>query len=938
LGRIDNQVKIRGHRIELGEIETVLAQHATIQQAVVLAREDSEDRRLVAYVVAAPGSAPSVNELRGFVQQKLPEYMVPSAFMFLDFLPITPNGKLDRKALPAPDHSRPELDDSFVAPTTPAEEILANIWAEVLKIDKVGIHDNFFHLGGHSLLATQVISRIRDIFKLELPLRSLFEAPTIAGIAERIDSTREGIPQIRAIPILSESTGKEYPASFSQERFWFLEQFHPNNPAYKVTYTFQLIGPLNIAALEQSLAGIVQRHESLRTTFHESHGPLFQRISEQWSFRLNIIDEQQVKSVGFQANVETLLEEESRRPFDLSTDLLLRAILLRLTDCEHILSISTHHIAWDHWSIGLFFRELSTLYHAFAAARPSPLAEPPIQYRHFALWQRKIFQGAGFDDCLAYWKEQLANIPATLNLPTDHSRRPLHNRRGGRQNLMLSKELKSSLDSLSKKTSVTSFMTFLAAFQTLLHRMTSEDDIVVGTPVAGRDRSETEGLIGLFLNSLAMRTNFSGDPSFLDLLARVREVALGAYDHQELPFEKLVEELQPERNLTITPVFQVFINMYNFREGNLQLDGLTVNPVRNPVEAAPQFDLAFYIRERDDGTHLSFAYDAELFNASTIERMLGHFQTLLEGIIANPERRISELPLLTATEKRQLLVEWNDTKADYPKDQCIHQLFEAQVEKSPDTVAVVFEDQQLTYRELNSRANRLAHYLQTLGVGPEMLVGFCLERSIEMIVGLLAILKAGGAYVPLDPDYPRERLDFMLEEAQVRVLVTQQQFLSSINHPCIVCLDSVWHKIATQNADNPQSDVSTANLAYVIYTSGSTGKPKGVMIQHGSVVNVLASMAREPGLSETDIFLAVTTPSFDIAGLEIYLPLTVGARLVLARREVAFDGVRLAKQLSDCGATVMQATPVTWRILLAGGWEGGRELKILCGGEALSED
>jgi amino acid adenylation domain-containing protein len=938
LGRIDNQVKIRGHRIELGEIETMLGQHSAIQQSVVLAREDCPgDRRLVAYAVASAGANPSPQDLRGFLQHKLPDYMVPSAFVFLKSLPLTPNGKLERKSLPAPDHRRPELVDAFAAPTTPVEELLANIWADVLNLDKVGVHDNFFELGGHSLLATQVISRIRDCFKLELPLRSLFETPTIAGIAERIDSTRGGKAQIRTMPIFSESTLNEYPVSFSQERFWFLEQFQPNNPAYKVTYAFQLVGPLNIAALEQSITEIVRRHESLRTTFHESRGALFQRICEQWSFHLNVINEQQDKSVDLQTNVQKLLEQECRRPFDLSTNLLLRASLLRLRYCEHILLISSHHLAWDHWSIGLFFRELSALYHAFTAGKPSPLAELPIQYKHYALWQRKILQGKEFEHYLAYWKKQLANAPASMNLPTDHPRQPLDHRRGGRQTLMLSKDLKSSLDSLSKKTGATSFMVFLAAFQTLLHRMTGDEDIVVGTPVAGRDRSETEGLIGLFLNSLAIRTNLSGDPSFLDLLARVRKVALEAYDHQELPFEKLVEELQPERNLASTPIFQVFINMYNFKEGNFQLDGLSVSSVMTPIEPAPQFDLAFYIREHDYGTRLSFVYDSDLFEAATIERTLGHFQTLIEGIIANPEQRISELPLLTEAEKQQLLVEWNDTNRGYPKDKCIHELFEAQVEKTPDAIAVVFEKQQLTYRELNTRANQLAHYLKKHGVGPEVLVGICIERSIEMIVGLLAILKAGGVYLPLDPDYPKERLSFMLEDAQVRVVLTQQQFLSSINHQRVVCLDSDLHKITTQSTNNPQSNVTADNLAYVIYTSGSTGKPKGVMIQHGSVVNFLDSMAREPGLSETDTLLAVTTLSFDIAGLEIYLPITVGARVVLACRAVAADGLRLAKQLSDCGATVMQATPATWRMLLANGWQGSRELKILCGGEALSE-
>ena len=683
LGRTDHQVKIRGYRIELGEIEAVLAQHPTIKESVVLAREDTAgDQRLVAYVVGAGGSQPSAHDLRRFLQQKLPEYMVPSAFIFLESLPLTPSGKLDRKALPAPDQTRPELEETYSPPRTPVEESLAQIWCDVLKLDQVGVHDNFFDLGGHSLTATQLISRIRDTFKLDLPLRNLFEAPTVGEFAARIGSAHERKVQSRSLSILPEPLNQEYLMSFSQERFWFLERLEPNNSAYKIDFELNLTGSLDIEALEKSLAEIARRHESLRTTCHESHGVPVQIVSEQWSFRLNVIDVIQVVAADLETEVRRLLEKEYRRPFNLSTDLLLRGTLLRLSGSEHLLLISSHHVAWDHWSIAVFFRELSVLYQAFAAGKPSPLVELPIQYKHYALWQRENVQGAEFDNQLAYWKRQLADIPSRLDLPADHPRKPLSARRGGRQALVLPKELSSALRFLGKEANVTLFMIFLAAYQTLLHRITGEDDIVVGTPVAGRDRYETEGLIGLFLNSLAMRANFSSNPSFLELLARVREVALEAYEHQDLPFEKLVEELQPARDLTTTPIFQVFINMYNFKEDELNLEGLTVQPLKRRADA-PQFDLELYIREHPDGTHLSFVYDSELFEAKTIERMLGHFRILLEGIVANPDQRISELPLLSDAEKQQLLVEWNDTHKDYPRDKCIHELFEARSSRPP---------------------------------------------------------------------------------------------------------------------------------------------------------------------------------------------------------------------------------------------------------------
>ncbi|MGZ8498342.1 MAG: amino acid adenylation domain-containing protein [Candidatus Binatia bacterium] len=939
-GRIDDQVKIRGYRIELGEIEAVLAQHPAIQQAVVLAREDNPgDRRLVAYTVAVAGSAPSAHDLRSFLQLKLPDNMVPSAYIFLDSLPLTPNGKLDRKVLPAPDHSRADLDDAFAVPTTPVEEILATIWAEILKLDKVGIHDNFFHLGGHSLIATQVVSRINKAFQIDFPLRRLFESPTIASLADSVQASMGIKNDSRSFqPNLPVPRSNATPLSFAQERLWFLECLDPGNATYKIPAAFRLAGDLNLNALEQSLNEVVRRHEALRTVFAAVNGNPVQKILRSLVFSLTPIDLSELPAHEREPALQSLLEEEALQPFDLSRGPLIRSRLWRLAPHDHVLALNLHHIVSDGWSMGVLCRELSTLYQAYGSGKPSPLSELPIQYADYALWQRDSLQSENLDKQLSYWRKQLDGL-STLQLPTDHPRPALQTYRGWSHSIELSTQLTAAIEGLVQREGVTLFITLLAAFQTLLCRYCGQQDIAVGTPVAGRTRQETDGLIGLFVNTLVLRTDLSNNPTFKELLAQVSETTLEAYTHQDLPFEKLVEELHPERNPSISPLFQVMFAFQNAGDPSLELEGLSAVPIRSSSNIA-KFDLSLTISDRQGSLGASLNYNNDLFDAATIERMLGHFQVLLEGIVANPDQPISEIPLLTEAEKHQIIVEWNDTKTDYPNEQCIHELFEAQVDKTPDAIALAFEDQQISYRELNNRSNQLAHYLQKLGVGPDVLVGICVERSIEMIVGLLGILKAGGAYLPIDPDLPRERIDFMLEDSRAAFLLTQAQIgkLVPTFAGARIIIDQDWQEIARESITNVGEQLDPDNLAYVIYTSGSTGKPKGVMIQHSSVVNFLASMARQPGLSETDILLAVTTFCFDIAGLEIYLPLTVGARVVLARRDVASDGLRLAQLLSDCGATAMQATPATWRMLLAGGWQGNRELKILCGGEALADD
>jgi amino acid adenylation domain-containing protein len=935
-GRKDFRVKIRGYGVELAEIEKALGRHPAIKEAIVLApRIESREARLVAYFTCYGQPAPSVSELRSYVKEKLPDYMVPSAFVRLDTLPLTSNGKVNRRMLPEPGSSRPELDNPFVAPATLVEEKLATIWAEVLSLDQVGIHDNFFDLGGHSLAATRVVSQVIKKFHLEIPIQYFFQTPTVAGLANYIEKAPPSDYSTSDVSVKSISRDGQLPLSFSQERLWFLDQLEPGGYTYNLLAAYHLKGDLNINALERSINEIIARHEVLRTVFKSVGGQPEQIILPSMAISIPLLDLRGVVSEGErQSEVRRLSREEAQRPFDLARGPLLRISLLRLTDNEYILFRAMHHIIIDGWSGGVLFRELAQFYEAFSNNRPSLHPNLPVQYADFAAWQRQWLQGDVLETHLSYWNKILENSP-TLQLPTDRPRPAIQTSHGAHQSFVLSDTVSAQLHNLSQRHGVTLFMTLLAGFQTLLCRYTGQTDIVIGSPVAGRNRGDLESLIGFFLNMLALRIDLSGNPTFRELLTRTREVCLGALAHQDLPFEKLIEEMHAKRDLSRHPLFQVTFGFRNTPRFSIQLAGLKAEEFEVDSEIA-RFDLNLFMEE-ESGLRGYVNYNTDLFNIDTIQRLITHFKNLLKSIVTNPGQRISDLSILSETEQHQVLIEWNDTQREYPRTKCIHQLFEKQAEKSPDAVALVFEDQRLTYRELNQRANQLAHYLRKLGVRPEATVGICLERSLEMVVGLLGILKAGGAYVPLDPEYPKERFAFVLDDAQFSLILTQPkllpQFVDFNVH--VLCLDKDWEKIAQENSANPENLVIAENLAYIIYTSGSAGQPKGVQIQHRSVVNLLSSMAQQPGLTDQDTLLAVTTLSFDIAGLELYLPLTVGAQTILVSREVASDGRRLAATLSGSGVTVMQATPTTWGMLLNSGWQDSTHLKALCGGEAL---
>src|SRR5579883_824152 len=718
-----------------------------------------------------------------------------------------------------------------------------------------------------------------------------------------------------------------FPLSFAQQRLWFIDQLIPDNTIYNVPTVIRLTGSLKIAALERTLKEIVRRHETLRTTFKVLNGQPLQAIACSQTIPLNVLNLQTLPVDEREAEAKRILAAEIERPFDLSTGPLLRVMLLVLSARESILVLNMHHIICDDWSIGVLIQELGILYAAFAHNKPSPLPELPVQYADFTHWQREWLQATDVNGVsplqtqLTYWRQQLKDI-AMLHLPTDRPRSQIQNYQGATEFLEIPQTLTNALQALSQQESATLFMTLPAAFQTLLYRYTYQADIAVGSPIANRNRSEIEGLIGFFVNSLVLRTNLSGNPTFRELLRRVRAVTLGAYGHQDLPFERLVEELQPERNLGYHPLFQVVFAFQNAPMPALTLPGLIPSFINIDFKKT-RFDLELYLWRASedfrslwgtnwnssDGIRGVIVYNTDLFDKTTITRMIEHFQTLLSGIVENPNEHISQLPLLSAQELNRILVEWNHNHVDYPQDKCIHQLFENQVEKNPDSTAISFENQQITYRELNNYSNKLAHHLQRVGVTSEVLVGICIEQSVEFIVGLLGILKAGGTYVPLDPRYPQERLKFILKDAQVSILIIQEKFIKHFEkflHP-IICLDEMKEILAQESEENLKSSVISANLAYVIYTSGSTGKPKGVSVSHKAVIRLVCNTNYITLESHDKIAQAANT-SFDAVTFEIWGALLNGAQLVGINKDIALSPHEFAFQLQQKSITVLFLT------------------------------
>lgn len=704
--------------------------------------------------------------------------------------------------------------------------------------------------------------------------------------------------------------------SYAQQRMWLLDRLDPRNPAYNITRAIRMRGSLSQVALQESLRGIVTRHESLRTTFTESEGEPIPVAAAACSLELPTLDLNDVAEEERESKALRLARDEAQQPFDLARGPLLRAKLLRLRTDEHILILTMHHIITDAWSMSILFEEIGRLYEAFVAGLPSPLPDLPIQYRDFAHWQRKSLPGEVLDRRLAYWQHQLAGVDPVLALPTDRNRPVVPTAHGAIQKRVFSDALRDRLKAVGRESNATLFMTLLAAFQTLLFRYTSREDIVIGSPTAGRPEVEFESLIGFFVNTLAIRTNLSGNPTFRELLGRVREVTLEAYDHQEVPFEKIIEALQIQRSLSYSPLFQVMFILQNAPKQHLKLPGLALDELEFDSGTA-KFDLTVDMAEVDDGLSCVCEYNTDLFESATIIRMLGHFQSLLEGIVSDPGQRLLALPLMREFEQHQLLLEWNETAVVYPHEACIHELFAAQAERTPETVALICRDRSITYAELNSRANQLAHYLRGRGVGQGVLVGICVERSIEAVLGLLGILKAGGAYVAMDPAYPSQRLAFMLGDSQASILLTMQQLRHCVPGYIgeIICLDTDWAVISSESTANPDSGVHSDDLAYVIYTSGSTGTPKGVLSPHRASVNRFSWMWHQWRFHSEEVCCQKTTLNFVDSVWEIFGPLLQGVRNVIIPDEVLEDPERLVDTLAVHRVTRIVLVPSLLRFL-----------------------
>ncbi|HKU72444.1 MAG TPA: amino acid adenylation domain-containing protein [Pyrinomonadaceae bacterium] len=760
----------------------------------------------------------------------------------------------------------------------------------------------------------------------------------LALLAQKLKAASADRPKLR-IPRRSVA-GSAAPLTFAQQRLWFLAQLEPGSTAYNMNLAVRVTGPLDLEALEQSLNEVVRRHEALRTSFAASDGKPIQVIAPELHVTLRVVDNTTVAEDLQDAEIERRAIEQARQPFDLSEAPLFRMSLVRLAEAEHVVLFTIHHIISDIWSLSLLTLEMAKLYEAFRDNNSSPLPLLPIQYADFAVWQREQLQGDFLEAELNYWRQQLAGAPFVLDLPTDRPRLVVPNLRGATESFQLDEALTEALIQLSKRENVTLFMTLLAAFQTLLYRYTRQQDILVGTPIAGRDRIETEKLIGFFADTLVLRTRISGDPTFLELLGRVREVALGAYSHQDLPFEKLVEALQPERDLARNPIFQVLFALHNTPVQTLQLPGLVWTPLKLNIPKA-RFDLALDLSETASGIAGACQYNADLFDAATITGLLSHYRTLLESIVVNPKERVSHLPLLTDSERRKMLLEWNSPPRKHPNDLCLHELFERQAELNPGATAVVYENVRLTYEELNRRANQLAHYLRANGVGPEVLVGISIERGVEMLIGLLGILKAGGAYVPLDPAYPKDRLDFMLRDAGVPLLLTMKhlrRLLPENDEVRTICLDEDWPEVGHESEENPQIQMSSRNLAYVIYTSGSTGRPKGVQVEHESVVSLFAATQPWFDFSVNDTWTVSHSYAFDFSVWEIWGCLLHGGRLVIVPLNVNQSPDAFRELLRSEKVTILNQTPSAIRQLFPGDAEDLALRLIICGGEALPRE
>jgi len=909
LGRADDQVKLRGYRIELGEIEAALGSHPAIREAAVIVRHDGGVPRLVGYVTCTD-PAPTIAMIKDHLRARLPDYMIPAAIVVLPAIPLSPNGKVDRKALPRPDDDHSE----YVAPNTAIEAQVAAVWAAVLGIERISVTESFFEAGGHSLLATQVVSRLRAVLAIELPVRALFDAPTIRDLAAKIATISP--TEDRAIPRVDRAGA--LPLSFAQQRLWFLAQLDASiSVTYHIPMAMHLHGPLDIPVWQRSLDTLWARHEALRTVFVSTEGqPRIELLSPTLGLPLRQHDLQDASDPH--ASLRHLCEEEVGAPFDLARGPLIRARLVRLAEHEHVFMLTQHHIVSDGWSIGVLIRELSALYTAFMQGQANPLWPLTIEYPDYAVWQRQWLVDERLATQVDYWRRTLADAPVLLTLPTDRPRPPQQSFVGASVPIQLDAALTLALKRFSQQHGTTVFMTLMTAWAAVLARLSGQDDLVIGTPTANRNRVEIEPLIGFFVNTLALRIDLSHNPSVAELLARVRQATVAAQDHQDLPFEQVVEVVQPARHLDHTPLFQVMFAWQNNEVGSFDLPGLRTEPVDMPFDQV-KFDLELALGEADGGIIGSLRYATALFNHATIVRHRGYLVAMVSGMVADAASPLKSIPILSATERHHLLQQWNDTGADYDRGATLHGLFEARSEAIPDAEAIRCRDVVMTYGELNRSANRLAHALRARGVVPGDRVAACVTREPVSIVALMGILKAGAAYVPVDPAYPEERVRFIVDDAQPRLVLCDAAAKEVANqtlgasHPLV----DVTALLATDAPEhNPSLTIASEDLAYIIYTSGSTGRPKGVMGMHRPVVNLIEWIASTFAVGRGDIMFFTSSLSFDLSVYDIFGILASGGCIRIATREELADPETLAAVLLESDITFWDSAPAVFQQLI----------------------
>ncbi len=941
LNRVDTQVKIRGFRIELGEIESAIAQFGAIKDNVVIVREDNPgDKKLVAYIILKENREPDPAALRKFMATKLPEYMIPATFVRMDQFPTTLNGKVDRKVLPAPDEIISQVSAIHVAPVSETEIKLTAIWSDILKTENIGITDNFFELGGNSLVAAMMITRINKIFNVHLSLRMLFKGQTIKAIAQEIETQNSLINTsvtVQTIPHLANNSSI-FSLSPGQKRLWFVENFEPGSRAYNMPFDYSIKGNLDVNLLEKSIEELLKRHESLRTVIQTSDSEPVQKVLEFTPFHLKVENLEHFTDEEKIINAEKYSSENEMHIFDLETGPLFICKLIKINEEEWILLLNMHHSITDGWSVKILVDELGQIYTALKQQQPVKLPALSITYSDFANWQNEWLKS---DDCkkeLDFWVNELKGAPELLQLPMDFQRPHNQTYDGDEVNFIIDKNTTEQLQIFGQQHNGSLFVTLLSIFNTLISRYTSQEEFVIGIPIAGRLYEEQESLVGMLINNFPLRIIPLENMTFQEMYEICRKKFFLAFDNQKLPIDRIVEELKVTRTQNISPLFQVMFNLLDMFDEEISLSDSKMEMIDKRRHIA-QFDLSLHIYETKKRLNCVLEYNTNLFKRSRIERMAGHFLELAKSLMKDSGQKVRKIQLLTEKEKNLILGEWNATTVEFPKDKCIHELFEEQVIKTPNSVAISDDQRKVTYAELNEKANKLANHLHHAGALEGSLVSICIERGTDLLVALLAVQKAGCTYIPLDPIYPKDRLALILEDGNPVIMLTEKKLLESLPETTAKNI-FIEDQEAYQNESGENTDYALTpdTVAYLIYTSGSTGKPKGVQIQHRALVNFISSMAKKPGIQPTDIMLAVTTISFDIAGLELYLPILYGATIVIASQETSMNPELLIQRIEDSKATVLQATPVTFRMLNSAEWSGSKSLKILCGGEAMPKE